>query len=87
MAKLAVQITVGDYSKWRPSFDKHKPLRDKAGMTNTRVYRDADNPAELIVWSDTADVAKAQQALGGSELKAAMQESGVVGPPKIHVIP
>jgi hypothetical protein len=42
MPTLAAQITIGDYAKWRPVFDKHKPLRDKAGLMNVRVYRDAD---------------------------------------------
>jgi hypothetical protein len=32
MPTLAVQLTIGDYAKWRPVFDKHKPLRDKAGF-------------------------------------------------------
>ena len=86
MATLAVQLTIGDYAKWRPVFDKHKPLRDKAGMRNVRVYRDADNPKEIIVWGETGDAAKARAALGGDEIKNAMKEAGVVGPPKIHVI-
>ena len=58
MPTLAVQLAIGDYAKWRPVFDKHKPLRDKAGLTNVRVYRDADNPTEVIVWGETSDVAK-----------------------------
>jgi hypothetical protein len=36
MPTLAVQLAIGDYAKWRPVFDKHKPLRDKAGLTNVR---------------------------------------------------
>jgi len=87
MPKLAAQITIGDYAKWRPVFDKHKHLRDKAGLTNVRVYRDADDPKELIILSETTDFAKAREALNGPEIKSAMQEGGVVGPPKIHVIP
>jgi erythromycin esterase-like protein len=87
MATLAVQLTIGDYAKWRPVFDKHKPLRDKAGLHNVHVYRNADNPKEVIVWSEVADVAKAREALGGQEIRSAMQEAGVVGAPKVHVIP
>jgi erythromycin esterase-like protein len=86
MPTLAAQITIGDYAKWRPVFDKNKPLRDKAGLRNVRVYRDADNPKDLIIWSKTLDVAKAREALGSPEIRSAMQEAGVVGPPKIHVI-
>ena len=48
MATLAVQLTIGDYAKWRPVFDKHKPLRDKADIKKVRVYRDADNPKEVM---------------------------------------
>jgi erythromycin esterase-like protein len=87
MPTLAAQITIGDYAKWRPVFDKNKPLRDKAGLTNVRIYRDADNPKELIVWSETSDATKAREALTGSEIRTAMQEAGVVGSPRIHVIP
>ena len=86
MPTIAAQITIGDYCKWRPVFDKHKQLRDKAGLRNVRVYRDADNPRELIVWSETSDLAKARKALTSPEIRSAMQEAGVVGPPKIHVI-
>ena len=87
MPMIAAQITVGDYAKWRPVFDKHKPLRDKAGLMNVRVYRDADNPKELVVWSETSDAAKARESLNGPEIRGAMREAGVLGPPKIHVIP
>jgi hypothetical protein len=84
MPTLVAQITIGDFAKWRPVFDKHKPLRDNAGL---RVYRDADNPKELIVWSETLDATKAREALTSSEIRNAMQEAGVAGPPRIHVIP
>jgi hypothetical protein len=86
MATLAVQLTIGDYAKWRPVFDKHKPLRDKAGIKNVRVYRDADNPKEIVVWGETGDAATARAALAGDEIKGAMKEAGVVGPPKIHIV-
>lgn len=86
MPTLAVQLKIGDYAKWRPVFDKHKILRDKAGFTNTHIYRHADNARELLIWSDVADVAKAREALAGQEIRSAMQEAGVIGHPQIHVI-
>jgi quinol monooxygenase YgiN len=86
MPTLAVQITIGDYAEWRPLFDKNKPLRDRAGLRNVRVYRDADKPRDLIVWSETADPAKSREALSSPEVRNAMQEAGVVGPPKVHVL-
>ena len=86
MPTLAVQLTIGDYAKWRPVFEKHRPLRDKAGFTNVHIYRNADDAREVIIWGETSDVAKAREALAGQEIKDAMKEAGVVGPPKVHVI-
>ena len=87
MPTLAVQLTIGDYTQWRPVFDKHKPLRDKAGLTDVRVCCNADNTKEVIVWSEASDIAKAREALASQEIRSAMQEAGVIGPPRIHVIP
>jgi quinol monooxygenase YgiN len=86
-AVIAVQITIKDYDHWRPIFDRVKPLRDKAGVTNARVYRDVGSPNELLVWNETSDVAATREALTSGEIRKAMQEAGVVGPPRLHVIP
>jgi hypothetical protein len=71
LRQSAAQITIGDYAKWRPIFDKHKPLRDRAGQNNVRAYRGADNPKELVIWSEVSDAAKAREALGSPEIRSA----------------
>jgi len=86
MATLAVQLTIGDYAKWRPVFDKHRQLRTKAGMRSEHVYRNADNPKEIIIWFDVEDIAKARAGIASQEIKNAMQEAGVVGPPRVHSV-
>ena len=86
MATLAAQLTIGDYERWRPVFDKHRHLREKAGVKTEHVYCNADNPKEVIVWVDVEDVAKAREAITGPDIRTAMQEAGVVGPPKINAI-
>ena len=87
MAKMATQITIGDYGKWRAGFDKAASFREKAGMKNVQVYRDVDNPSSALVWSEIDDPAKARAVMDSPELRKVMQEAGVVGAPKIHVIP
>lgn len=86
MAMMTVQFTIGEYSKWRKGFDAGKPMRASAGISNERVFRNADNPNEVIIVGDASDVQKAQQMMSSPELKARMQESGVVGAPKVHVM-
>ena len=87
MPMLLVQLTIWDYTNWRSAFDDRKSLRDKAGLYNQRIYRDADSPDKVMVLSETEDVAKAREAVSGPEIQKAMQEAGVIGPPKIYVIP
>jgi hypothetical protein len=87
MAKIATQITIGDYAKWRAGFDKAAPFREKAGMKNVQIYRDVDNPNLALIWGDIDDPAKARAVLDSPELRKAMQDAGVVGAPKVHFLP
>jgi hypothetical protein len=89
MPTLAVQLTIDDYTKWRSAFDTTEAaaLRDKAGLKNVQVYRNAETPSSVLVWSETQDLAKAREAVSGPEIQNAMKEAGVLGPPKIYVIP
>jgi hypothetical protein len=87
MANIALQLTVADYAKWRPVFDKYRPVRDKAGVTSEQVYRNADDPNQVIVWWEATDANKLLQVLGSDEVKSYMKEAGVVGPRKVHVVP
>ena len=84
---IAVQLAVTDYDKWRVGFDKYHSLRSLAGITASSVYRNADNSNEILVWNETTDVNKSREAISGPDVQKAMQESGVIGPPKIHVMP
>src|SRR5262245_22764782 len=76
MAKIATQITIGDYAKWRAGFDKAAPFREKAGMKNVQIYRDVDNPTAALIWSEVDDLAKARAILDRPELRNAMREAG-----------
>ena len=81
---LTVQFKVQDYSTWRTAFDGREKGRVTAGITNGKVYRSAEDPNDVIVLGDVADVAKARSFLGSDELKAAWQKSGVQGAPNIR---
>ena len=87
MPMIAVQFTIRDYAKFRSHFDREKPLRDKAGIVNSQIFRGADNDKEILVLSETTDPEKTREAIEGQEISKAMQQAGVVGSPKVHVIP
>jgi len=86
MASMIIHHMVRDYSAWRPGYDAHEPSRVGAGITNGRVYRKAEDPNDLVLLFDVADVAKAKAWTAGEDLKTTMEKVGVVGAPSIHFI-
>jgi hypothetical protein len=81
---LTVHLKVKDYATWRASYDGRENGRHAAGITNGRVFRSAEDPNDVVILQDVADVAKARSWLGSDDMKAAMQKSGVIGSPSIR---
>jgi hypothetical protein len=86
MAVMVIQHKVRDYDAWRPVYDAHQGSRTGAGVTNGRVYRRAEDPNDLLLVHDVADVAKARAWTEGEDLRAAMQKAGVVSEPVIYFL-
>jgi hypothetical protein len=76
---MTIHLKVKDYSTWRTGYDGREKSRMSAGITNGRVFRRAEDPNDLVILQDVADVAKARAWLGSDEMKATMQKNGVVG--------
>jgi hypothetical protein len=81
---LTLHFKVKDFNAWRTGYNGNEKGRVSAGITNGRVFRSADDPNEVVVLQDVADVAKARNWFGSDDLKAAMQKSGVVGSPSVR---
>ena len=81
---LTVHIKVKDYATWRTGYDGREKGRLSAGITNGRVFRRAEDPNEVVILQDVADVAKARTWLGSDDLKTVMQKRGVIGSPSIR---
>ena len=81
---LTIHIKVKDYATWRIGYDGHEKNRLTAGITNGRVFRNAEDPNDVVILQDVADVSKARSWLSSDELKATMQKSGVVGSPNVR---
>lgn len=86
MALFIIQHKVRDYAAWRPAYDAHESSRAGASITNGRVYRRAEDPNDLVLVFDVADVAKARAWTVGEDLKQAMKNAGVLGAPIIHFV-
>jgi hypothetical protein len=53
-----------------------------AGLTNGRVYRSAEQPNDILILFDMADRRRAEEFSQSADLRATMENAGVVGPPE-----
>jgi hypothetical protein len=81
---LTIHHKVKDYATWRAGYDAHQTSRRTAGITNGRVFRNAEDPNDVVVVQDVADVAKARTWFGSEDMKETMQKSGVIGSPTVR---
>ena len=49
-----------------------------------RVFRSPEDPNDVVILQDVADVSKARTWLGSNEMKAVMEKNGVLGSPSIR---
>jgi antibiotic biosynthesis monooxygenase len=83
MTTMFVRHTVSDYKTWRRAYDDFAPVQKAKGVTAEAVYQAADNPNDITVTHEFASLEAAQAFAKSAELKGAMQNAGVAGPPTI----
>lgn len=83
MINMLVHHAVKDFSKWRPAFDADAAARQAAGLREINVWRNADEPQEVVLLFEVLDVAKAKAFAASTDLKDRMVASGVIGRPEI----
>jgi len=82
---LTLHFKVKDFKAWQTSYNGNEKNRVSAGITKSKVFRSADDPNDVLILQDVADVAKARTWYGSSEMKTLMEKSGVLGSPTIRV--
>ena len=86
MASMIIHHKVRDYAAWRQGYDAHESSRVGAGLTDARVYRNAEDPNDVVIVANVSDLAKARAWTASDDLKTAMQKAGVLGAPTIHLV-
>ena len=81
---LTLHFKVKDFNAWQTSYNGNEKDRTSAGITKSKVFRSADDPNDVLLLQDVADVSKARTWYGSNEMKSVMEKSGVVGSPGIR---
>ena len=76
-----------DYDAWCPHFDRHEETRKAHGITNPHVYRNANDPNDLVLLFDVADIERAKDFGESQDLRSAMDKAGVIMPATVRIVP
>ena len=86
MAHMLVRHKVAEYAKWKPIFDEHGASRKASGSKGSQLFRNADDPNELVILIEWEDLGKAKEWAGSDDLQQAMEKASVVGRPDIYFL-
>jgi quinol monooxygenase YgiN len=86
MASMLVQHNVKDFAAWKRVYDSVADMRSSNGELSDHIYRDASDPNKLTVMFKWDSLENAQKYSQSPELKAAMEQAGVEGPPEIYFL-
>ena len=86
MAHMLIRHKVQDFGKWKPAYDAHQPARAAVGLKDLRLWRNADDPNDIFLLFEAADVAKAKAFAASADLKEKMTSAGVIGRPEIFFL-
>jgi heme-degrading monooxygenase HmoA len=83
MSALLVRLKVADYSAWKPVFDDQSDARRANGSLGGRVFRNDDDPNEILALLDWDDLERARLFAKSDEMRHALVQSGVVDQPDV----
>ena len=88
MAKpyFLIRHQVVDYDQWRQVYVGHAAERRQAGFREVRLFRNMENPNEVIILFEIDDVEKAKAFLESDETREKMKEAQVTDTPDVYFL-
>jgi quinol monooxygenase YgiN len=80
MAHLLIHQRIEEFGRWKEVFDRLAPARAAASCRSTALFRNREDPHEVVVLFEFDDLARAREHMASPELRAAWQEAGVTDP-------
>jgi heme-degrading monooxygenase HmoA len=83
---MLIRHKVADFAKWKPVYDAHLSARQKAGLNEEHVFRNAHDPNEVLLLFLMEDVDKAKAFTASDDLRQAMEKAGVSEKPDVYFL-
>jgi hypothetical protein len=76
MPSLLIRHYVADYPAWKAVFDEHEPTWRANGSQGGRLFRDADNPRQVLLLLAWDDLERARLFVDSDDLREALARAG-----------
>jgi heme-degrading monooxygenase HmoA len=86
MPNMLVKHTVEDFAKWYPVYTEHAAMRKAAGSKGARLFRNSNNPNEIVLLFEWDSLDNARTFSQSQELRETMHNAGVVGMPDMYFL-
>ena len=86
MVYILVRHKVQDFEKWKLAFDRHGSTREASGSKGGFLFRNAQDPSEVIVLLEWEELEQARQFAQSQDLRQAMEQAGVVDQPDVFFL-
>jgi len=83
---LLVRYKVFDFAKWKSVYDTHLSARQKAGLKEIYLFRNADDPNEVTLLFSVEDIHKAKAFVESEDLHHALEKAGVMGAAEVSFL-
>ena len=83
---MLVRHKVANFAKWKPIYDAHLSVRQKAGLKEEHLFRNADDPNEVLLLFSMEDLDKAKAFTASDDLRQAMEKAGVSDKPYVYFL-
>jgi heme-degrading monooxygenase HmoA len=77
---------VEDYDKWKHVFDENGDVRRINGSKGATIYRDSNDPKQLVIVTEWDNIEKAKNFSMSEDLKITMKKAGVKGLPELYYL-
>ena len=86
MPCLLIRHKVQDYSTWKAVFDEDEATRRANGSQGGWLFRDADDPHEVLLLLAWDDLERARLFADSDDLREALARAGVTDRPDISFL-
>ena len=85
VAVLIVSHEVADFSAWKKRFDEGKANREKAGLKERYVMRDAEKPSAVIVVLEAGSLENAKKYASDSGFRERLKKASSTGTADVKI--